>query len=323
MDRKEIMVKSLKISIGVAVGVIIASALELEFYSSVATIIIVSMLSSKRQSLKLAGKRLMAAVVALLLSSLMFSIFGFSLPVFTVFIFAFTFLMYRFDSKTAIVLNVVLVMHIYALEEISFSILLNELGLMSLGIMIALAMNAFVIDIEAELKGYQKEVEDLFQNIFDNMGKCLVNACTADQVQADLDKLYKVLMKSKERSYQYLNNYYLQENNYYVEYFSMRISQYYTVKRMQKFIKQNFLKHTEVMLLKGFTDQFINNTKILNSCLSQVEALDQIKNHFTYEAELPTSYNQLQNRIALHQYLYALDDLISVKMRFIETHEKK
>jgi hypothetical protein len=54
----------------------------------------------------------------------------------------------------------------------------------------------------------------------------------------------------------------------------------------------------------------------------QVEALEKIKQHFTYDADLPATYNQLQNRIALHQYLYGLDDLISVKMRFIETYEK-
>lgn len=318
----EQFIKSLKITIGVVVAVLIAKALQMEFYSSVATIVIVSMLSSKKQSLKLAGIRLMAAVGSLLLSSVLFTFLGFSLQVFALYILIFTFLMFKFDTTTAIVLNVVLVMHIYALEEISLPILLNEFGLMFLGVMIALGMNVFVLDIEKELIAYQKNVEDLFQRIFDNMGKCLINQCTTDVVKKDLDELYDVLTVAKARSYQYLNNYYLQKNNYYVEYFSMRTNQYYTVKRMLKFINQDFLVHKEIVLLKNFTDNFINNTKIFNSCTNQVEKLEEIKYHFTYEAELPETYDQLQNRIAMHQYLYSLNDLINVKMRFIETYEK-
>jgi len=38
---------------------------------------------------------------------------------------------------------------------------------------------------------------------------------------------------------------------------------------------------------------------------------------------LPPTLAQLQNRIALHQYLYSLQDLVSVKMRFMERYEKK
>ncbi len=320
---KEQIVISLKITIGVVIAVLLAQALKMEFYPSVATIVIVSMLSAKKQSIRLALTRLLAAIVSLGLSAALFSVFGFSLAVFALYILIFTFLMHRFDTKVAIVLNVVLVMHIYALKEVSFSILLNEFGLMFLGILVALVINLFIIDIEDELIEYQKQVEDLFQSIFDNMGKCLENQCKAEVVREELKQLEEVLSKGKARAFNYMNNYYIQENDYYVEYFSMRKQQYYTVKLMQKFLKLRFLKKKEVKLLKDFTDNFVNNTKALNTCESQKKILGEIKYHFSHLADLPTTKNQLQNRIALHQYLYSLEDLVSVKMRFIERHEKK
>lgn len=323
MFMKELMIKSLKITIGVVVAIIIAEALNMEFYSSVATIVIVSMLSAKKQSIKLAATRLLAAIVSLALATMLFTVFGFSLTVFALYILIFTFLMYKFDSKTAIVLNVVLVMHIYSLQEITVPILLNEFGLMFLGVLVALVINLFVLDIEDELVGYRTHVESLFDRIFQNMGMCLLNQCKTDVVEADLKELNEVLTKAKARAYQYMNNYYIQENNYYVEYFSMRKQQYYTVANMQNFIKLDFLKQKEVKLLKDFTDHFVNNTKIMNSCVSQIETLENIKHYFTYESEIPDTHHQLQNRIALHQYLYSLEDLVSVKMRFIEKYEKK
>lgn len=320
---KEQFVKSLKIALGVAVAILIGQALKMEFYMSVGTIVIVSMLSSKKQSIKLAVTRLLAAIISLTLSSLLFTVLGYSLAVFALYILIFTFLMYKLDMKIAIVLNVVLVMHIYSLEKISFAILLNEFGLMFLGVSVALIFNSFILDIEDELIGYQKHAETLFENIFNNMGKCLINQCQPYLVESELDELDKVLSRGKSRSYRYMNSYYIQENNYYVEYFIMRKQQYYTVKTMQKFLNLKFLKQTEVKLLKDFTDNFVNNTKVLNACQSQIKILDEIYYYFTHESELPNTHQQLQNRIALHQYLYSLEDLVSVKLRFIEKYENK
>ena len=320
---KEQFVKSFKITLGVVVAILIAQALKMEFYMSVGTIVIVSMLSSKKQSIGLATTRLLAAIFSLALSSLLFTALGFSLAVFALYILIFTFFMYKLDSKIAIVLNVVLVMHIYSLEKISFAILLNEFGLMFLGVVIALVFNSFILDIEDELIGYQKQAETLFDSIFKNMGKCLINQCQTDLVESELEELDEILSKGKSRSYKYMNSYYIQENNYYVEYFIMRKQQYYTVKRMQKFLKLKFLKQTEVKLLKDFTDNFVNNTKILNTCQDQMNTLDEIYHHFTHQSELPSTHQQLKNRIALHQYLYSLEELVSAKVRFIEKHEKR
>ncbi|MGB3368109.1 MAG: aromatic acid exporter family protein, partial [Acidaminobacteraceae bacterium] len=125
---KEDIVNSLKITLGVLIALLLAKMLNMEFYLTVATIVIVSMLSAKRQSIKLALTRLLAAFISLTLSTILFTILGFSLYVFILYILIFTFLMHKFDTKVAIVLNVVLVMHIYTLQELSFPILLNEFG---------------------------------------------------------------------------------------------------------------------------------------------------------------------------------------------------
>ena len=322
MIREQIII-SLKMAIGIVVATLIAKALNIEFYSSIATIVIVSMLSTKKQSLKLAVIFFIAAILSLGLASFLFSIFGFSLSVFAVYILIFTFLMYRFDTKPAIITNVVLVMQIYSLETISVSILLNQLVLMFIGLSVALVFNIFTLDFEDELIEYQKQVEVLLNSIFHNMGRCLNNECGEELVKEELGELDKVLSKSRVRAYDYLNSFYIKQNNYYIEYFTMRRQQYQTMVSMQEFIKLKFLNKTEVTLLKDFTDSFVNNTRIFNTCQLQMERLDEIKYHFTYIAELPTTNIQLQNRIALHQYLYGLVNLVELKMHFIENYEKK
>ena len=320
---KEQIIISLKMAIGILVATLVAKAFNIEFYSSVATIVIVSMLSTKKQSIKLAGIFLIAAIVSLGLASFLFTIFGFSLSVFAVYILIFTFLMYRFDTKSAIITNVVLVMQIYSLETVSVSILLNQFVLMFIGLSVALVFNIFSLDFEDELIDYQKQVENLLNSIFYNMGLCLNNECGKELVKEELEELDKLLSKSRTRSYDYLNSFYIKQNDYYIEYFTMRRQQYHIIVSMQKFIKRKFLNKTEVKLLRDFNDSLVTNTRKFNTCQLQMERLDEIKYHFTHIAELPATKIQLNNRIALHQYLYGLVNLVELKMHFIDNYEKK
>ena len=320
---KEQFIISLKMATGIVVATLIGKALNIEFYSSVATIVIVSMLSTKKQSIKLAGIFLIAAIISLSLASFLFTILGFSLGVFAIYILIFTFLMYRLDTKSAIITNVVLVMQIYSLETVSVSIFFNQLVLMFIGLSVSLMFNFFTLDFEDELIEYQKQVESILNSIFHNMGRCLNNECGEETVKEELEELDKVLSKSKLRAYDYLNSFYIKQNNYYIEYFIMRRQQYYTIVSMQKLIKREFLNKTEVKLLRDFNDSLISNTKTLSTSKLQMERLDEIKYHFTHISELPTTKLQLQNRIALNQYLYGLVNLVELKMHFIESYENK
>ena len=314
---KEHVIKSAKITLGVIVAILIAKGLKMEFYTSVGTIVLVSMLDVKKQSLKIAGIRLLAAIVSLGLSSLLFSLFGFSIAVFGIYLFIFTIMMSKFDTMIATVLNVVLVLHVYSLKQISAGILLNEFLLMLLGITVALVFNAYNINIEKEIKGYQKQLEKHLSSIFSNMSLCLINECNYEIIEEQLKELKEIISVGKKRAYDYMNSYYIQHNNYYVEYFTMRSQQYYIIRSMQKILLPEFMQRSEVMMLKYFTEEFITNTKILDSYEMQLKALEAIKERF-YEAPLPTTHRQLKNRIALNQYLYSMEEITSIMIRFIE-----
>ncbi|NLC26642.1 MAG: hypothetical protein GX777_08500, partial [Fastidiosipila sp.] len=70
------------------------------------------------------------------------------------------------------------------------------------------------------------------------------------------------------------------------------------------------------------TDEFADKTRTLKTSRLDKENLEKIKHHFIYLADLPTTNKQLRNRVALHQYLYALDNLVDLELQFIENYEK-
>ncbi|NLC26981.1 MAG: aromatic acid exporter family protein [Fastidiosipila sp.] len=319
---KENIIKGLKITIGVVAAILLAGLLNLEFQATAVTVFIVAMLSSKKQSLKFSGTLLLAAVFSLGLASALFVLLGFSLPVFALYVLIFTLTMHKFDAKSAIITNIVLVMHLYTIETISFPILLNQLALMLVGISVSFVINIFDLDIEAELLDYCEQVEVLFDSIYRNMGERLSSEGGADKINEKLEKLDRVLNQAKKRSYDYLHSFYLEYNDYYLEYFNMRNQQYQTVVAMQKYTRLDFLDQTEVKLLRDFTDRFAGTTRNLTTSQAEKESLDAIKHHFIYLADLPTTNMQLRNRVALHQYLYALDNLVKLELNFIDRYKK-
>ena len=319
---KEQVIISLKMAVGVIVATLLAKSLGLDFYNTVTTIVIVTILSAKKQSIKLSATLILAAIYSLGLASLLFTVFGFSLGIFGVYIFTFVLTMYIFDTTSAIITNVVLVMQIYLLGEVSISIFLNQFILMFLGLSVALIFNLITLDIESELIEYQKMVEDLFKSIFLNMGRCLNDECQSENLERELKELDGLLSKGRTRSYVYLNSFYFEQNNYYIEYFIMRRQQYNIVLTMQEFIKLSFLNRTEVKLLRGFTDNLSDDSLLINTCEIQMKQLNEIEYHFTHIAEIPATKKQLQNRIALHRYLYGLLNLVEFKMDFVNTFSK-
>lgn len=224
--------------------------------------------------------------------------------------------MYLFDTTSAIIANVVLIMQIYSLKTISFSILLNQFTLMFLGLLIALIFNYFTIDIESELIEYRDKVENIFKVILFKMGKCLNNECSENILEKEFKELNRILLKAKNRSYVYLNSFYIEKNNYYIEYFTMRMQQFNTLVPMREFTKLNFLNQEEVKLLRKFTDEFANNFGITDSYKQEMNRLEEIEYHFTDVAKIPDTKKQLQNRIALHRYLYGLLNLVEFEMQF-------
>lgn len=319
---KEEVIVSLKMAIGVIVATLIAKALNLEFHNTVTTIVIVSILSSKQQSIKLSATLIVAGIYSLGLAALLFTIFDFSLGVFALYIFTFVLSMHRFDTKSAIITNVVLVMQIYFVESITVSILINQFALMVIGLITALVFNYFTLDIEGELIAYKKRVDKLYGSILENMGKCLNDECEKGEVKLELEKLNKLLSKGKSRSYDYLNSFYIKKENYYVEYFIMRTQQYKTLLAMENFIKLKFLNKEEVKLLRDFTDHLVGSPGLLEECKQQMKDLKEIEYHFTHIADLPTTKKQLHNRVALYRYLYGLLNLVELKMDFVKVFDK-
>ena len=80
---KKILINTLKISAAAVLAILVAMALKLDFAVSAGIVAILSVQPTKKETLRTALSRFLAFAVALAISSLLFNLLGFTLPVFT------------------------------------------------------------------------------------------------------------------------------------------------------------------------------------------------------------------------------------------------
>ncbi len=125
--------RTLKTAIGATISMSIASALGLKYSVSAGIITVLSIQNTKRKSLDVAIQRMLACLLALAISSILFTILGHNAIVFGLFLLVFIPLAVKFNLQEGIVVNSVLVTHILLENSVSMNLFLNEISLMLIG----------------------------------------------------------------------------------------------------------------------------------------------------------------------------------------------
>lgn len=312
-------VNSLKITCAMVTAIVIATKININFPLTAGVIVLVSMLDTKRHSLKITGKRLGASLIALSFSWLIFSFFGFNIFGLALFFVLFILLCLRANARVAIVLNVVLVVHIFTLKKLVPAVFINEFLLMILGVSIAFLFNFNTVNQESMLIKLRKESLEKLSDVFQILSLCLVNEKTSQDLTSAIKILYDHTEQAKLSAYDYLNSFYFQDDRYFVEFFTMISRQVHILRNIEKLMRHEFYIKLEVKLLKEFTEFFIICDNSFEHCDLKDNELKSIRSSFRENA-LPSSLKEFENRSALNQYLYELEDIISLNRSFLKKY---
>lgn len=319
---RDIIYKTIKISLGVVISIIIAEFANLEFALSAGVITLLTMLDMKRQSLIIAAKRIYTGILALVLGSIVFSIFNFSPFSLGLFLMIYIPILLRFNATVGLVVNTVLITHIYSFKEITIGGLINEALLMLIGIVIALIVNLHMPNFENEVRKIIRKTEDQMKGFLYSMSANLKNECEITGQYISLMDLKNVLEEGKLKATEHMNRYYFKGDSYFVEYFEMRFMQYYRLKYMQDHFKTVFITQKEANLLSDFTSKLADVIHEYNTGETLLLELEALRAYFR-TTELPKTREEFENRAVLYQYLNDLEEFISIKSRFMKEHNEQ
>ncbi|XBG77682.1 aromatic acid exporter family protein [Enterococcus cecorum] len=316
----KIGLRTIKTVIASVLAILIATQLHLLYATAAGIIAILSVGNTKKTSLKSGLGRVLSLGLAIILSFICFTTLGFHTWAFGVFLLVFIPLSVRFNLADAIVVNSVLITHFLVEKSFSWQMILNETLLMTIGVGLALLLNLYMPDNEKQLKEDIKAIEEDFRTIIFAMASHLNLEKIAPLDDACLD-LRSKLRAALNQAHIHQKNQWISEEDYYSEYFSMRLAQLRILRDMVNLLIEididglfvDELRKVLISTAENFAEE--NDGKLI---LWQIEAVYQ-----NYRQKpLPQTREEFENRALLFQFLQSFRSFIEIKAIFYQNEQK-
>lgn len=307
---------TIKVTMGLAISFYISKIINIEFPISLAIIMILSLQETRMKSFKVSIKRFVVGNIAIILTFIIFYTWEFRLEGLIIMMAIFIPTALFLNAKSSIISGFVLGSHVLTLNELSWDVFFHENIILICGILIGFILMGHMPDKEKNLKEIKKSVEIDFRKVMYEMSYNLKNLCIIQET-VDLYQLEKRIKKAKKLSYEHKENRILDKNNYYIDYFQMRLIQVYRLMYMEDHFRGIFVTQKQAILLSNMTSfiaSIIGTDPKVEHLLLEI---DKLRDEFK-DQELPKTRLEFENRSVLFQYLNDLEEFVKIKKRYLE-----
>lgn len=310
--------KTMKIVLATCLAIFLAQTLGLAYANSAGIISILSVLDTKKSSLSTAYKRVLSTLVALAIAVVSFSILGYSIISFGVYLSIYVPIAYYFELEAGIAPCSVLVSHLLVAQSLSFGALANEVALMIIGAGVAILMNSYMPSRQKKIDYYKAEVEELMRMILLELHEALLNGNVC-QDDAILVLLKQAICNGKNEVYHEQANRLFTQTDYDVHYFDMRKQQEKLLEVMMKNINLCSMEVREAKILAGMFYITANQLAEVNPATYLLEDIEQLLNQFR-QRSLPQTREEFEKRAILFQLLNDFTNFIQCKVDFYDDY---
>lgn len=307
-----------KMSISATIALIIGNALGLQYATVGAVIAILSIQDTRKKALIISYKRIIACSMGILLSVILYSILGNGALIFGLFLIILIPLTSRLKAQEGMVPSVVLSTHFLVANNITISLIYNEVLLMIIGIGVAAIANIFMPSLEDKFKDDKEWIEEHYRIIISKMSKSLITHTVDIDEQKLINEVEQRLYESKETAYKIVNNQFFKSSSYYTDYINMRINQFDTIKRMRLHFQRFNIPVEQMNVMADFTLCVSENISEMNDCKSLLMDLEILRSEFK-KMELPKTREEFESRAQLLQFLNDMEEFLLIKRNFFTT----
>ncbi|ENQ3104365.1 Uncharacterized membrane protein YgaE, UPF0421/DUF939 family [Bacillus sp. 491mf] len=313
--------RTVKTAAGTALAVWIAQLLHLEFSSTAGILVILCVQNTKRKSLEVSIHRFVACLLSLVFAFFIFESIGYTPLALGVLLLLFIPSAVMLKIQEGIVTSAVIVMHLYSLQKITWSIVGNEIAILTVGISVALLINLYMPSVENELEAYQQKVEANFKTILLEMAAYLRNRESVWNGK-ELIETVTLLERAKEVSFIKLENQFMREDDYYYRYFQMRQQQFEILERVMPLVASLSWSYEQAGMVADVIENVGNAIRPESTGVISLRQLQEMREIFR-EMPLPETREEFETRAKLVQLVYEIEQFILIKSQFIGKYNIK
>lgn len=306
--------RTLKTALGTAASIMIAQYLGFGNFVSAGILTILCIQVTKKRSLQASWHRFLACIIAMIFSAIFFEGVMYHPIVIGLLLLFFIPTVVMAGAKEGVVSSSVIIMHIYSAGNVTSSLLLNELGIITVGIGVALIMNLYMPSVDNKLEEYQQEIEAHFKKIFSEIAVYIRNSDSSWDGR-ELTETAKLIENAKALALLDVENNFLRDENLYYQYFKIREKQFEIIERVLPSITSIPRQVEQGTIVAEFVENLSKGINPGNTVLFHLEKLMRMKTEFE-NMELPQTREEFEARAALLHFVNEMEQFLLLKRSF-------
>ncbi|WP_019165259.1 aromatic acid exporter family protein [Staphylococcus delphini] len=305
--------RTIKTAVGMALGVIIAQLLGLDNYASSAILVVLCIKDTKIHSVHAIISRFISCLIAIGFGWAIFPLLGQHAWVLGLIVLLFIPVTVMINMQEGVVTSIVILLHFFNADVIDFSLVVNEVLLIIVGLAIAFTMNTIMPNLDHQLSKYKKEIEFQFKSIFHTFS----SACAMHNNRPDVtfNSLAHTIQEAKSIAFRDVKNHFVRNENSYYHYFDMREDQLEILKRIKNHIKHINANDAMSAHVAQLFHEMAENVNENNYTALRLHTLYQIRLEID-QLPLPQTHEELLTRSSMIQILYDTEEYLTIKAKF-------
>ena len=304
----------LKVAFGSTIAVIIATYFDLEYATSAGIITLLTIQTTKKETLQVSIKRILSFIIAMCLASFLFMQLGFYTVIYGVFLLLFIILCHLFRLEVGITSNAVLITHILGQGHVNTKVILNEVYLLLIGASIGVLINLFIPKKIHMYKEKQRSIDDKMKEILLHFADEIITRVPEEEEEI-LNQLIGEIEYAITLAKQVLYNSFDSDTDYYLKYMEMRKNQcmllkdiHYHIHRIGEVPSQAYEIATFIRHISDSYHEYNNATRLLHE-------VSTLRSNFKKQA-LPVTRQEFESRAVLFQIFHDFEYFLKIKYNF-------
>ena len=329
MERKEkqLILRATKIALGSSFAIFLAHTLRLDHEISAGTITLLTIVSTKWETVKLCAYRLLTMLFTIGMTWLFFLHIRNEWIAYGAFIFLLVIVSERLGWGATISVNAVIAAHFLSGLDFSLHTVRNEILLVLIGIGVAVAANLFHDNgnQKKELIRHMRYVEEQMRRILEKMADYLSDPGKKGEAWKELADLEGKIRQYVLDACAYQNNTFASHPGYYIDYFEMRLQQCSVLHNLHDVlhkIRRMPLQAKIVADYIRYMKNYVRETQIPTEQIARLKELIETMGNM----QPPQTREDFESRAILYHILMDLEEFLHYKRRFakgLDERQKK
>lgn len=320
---KHIPVKGMKIALGTVMAIMIAELLHLQYAASAGTVALLTLLTTKKGTVKLIVCRLLSFVMTVGLSIILFKWIHVPLAAFFAVLVLTASVLVGLKWESALSVNALIAVHFLTEQNYTKEFIFNEFMLVLIGIIIAFLLNLIhhYAAYEDELDDAIVQIDRKIQELLSDIVFYIRNPETHSASWGELGKLEKKIQDNMKYAMEYDENVFSTDSQYYLDYFEMREFQTEILHMLHYEIRKIRTMPEHAEMLAGFLEYLVPCIHEENDPEMQLAALKDLLVSMKTKP-LPSTHEEFESHAILYHIFMNLEDFLIRNKQFVSQLDK-